>query len=126
MIGGIFNFGQCSSGSNDYIYKFKNIKLTKSLIVDLDFNLLVKEPLQINSIWTIPKNVNEFDLNFIIKGENECPIKNGVNIKINEIANEYRLDLLKPNTVYINNLINRNIITVNAGGYYTRKMQWRY
>ena len=115
LTGGIFNFGECSSGSNDYIYKFKNTQLTKSLIVDLDFNLLVKEPLQINSICTIPKNVNEFDLNCVIKGENECPIKDGVFIKINEITDESRLDLLKPNTIYINNLINRNFITMKAG-----------
>ena len=110
--GGAINFGKCDS--NDFIYTFANTKLTNTLSQDLSFILAINAPIQTNSLCKIPSKTSTFNLECVIKGESQCPISDPTLLKIEEITTEKKLDLIKPNSLYINNFINKNIIELKA------------
>ena len=111
--GGAINFGKCDS--NNFIFIFANTKLTNQLSQDLSFNLSIKEPIQTNSLCKTHSKTSTFNLECIIKGESQCPISDPTLLKIEEITSETKLNLIKPNSLYINNFINKNIIELKAG-----------
>ena len=113
LFGGNIEYGNCVSF--DFIFNFPNTKLTNALSKEIKFNLTVKEPIEQNSLCTIPANSKEFDLKCIVKGDTNCPIDDATSLRIEEIIDEKKLDLIKPNALYINNFINKNTITLKAG-----------
>ena len=113
LTGGLLNYGKCES--NSYIFTFTNTKLSKELLSETTFNLEIIEPEKMDSICTIPKNSKDFDLKCTINGDKNCPLSDEYSLVIKEITEEIQNDSLKPNTLYINNLKNRNIITINGG-----------
>ena len=113
LFGGNIEYGNCVSF--DFIFNFPNTKLTNALSKEIKFNLTVKEPIEQNSLCTIPANSKEFDLKCVVKGDTDCPIDDATSLRIEEIIDEKKLDLIKPNALYINNFINKNTITLKAG-----------
>jgi hypothetical protein len=113
LFGGNIEYGNCVSF--DFIFNFPNTKLTNALSKEIKFNLTVKEPIEQNSLCTIPANSKEFDLKCVVKGDTNCPIDDATSLRIEEIIDEKNLDLIKPNALYINNFINKNTITLKAG-----------
>ena len=76
---------------------------------------MINAPIKANSECKIPSSSSTFNLECAIKGENECPIKDPTLLKIEEITTEKQLDLINPNSFYIDNFINKNIIELKAG-----------
>ena len=112
--GGLLNFGNCEHDSKDYIFYFNNTILTYEISDDIEFSLNIKEPSEMNSKCTIPKNSKEFSLNCIINGKDDCPISDYNSLKIEEIIEEIQISFSQ-NTCYIKNLRNRNFILLKAG-----------
>ena len=111
--GGAINFGQCQS--TNFVFSFNHTKLTNELSGNVNFNISITEPLKSVSSCTIPKSKTEFDLQCVIKGEDTCPISDPTLLKIEEINTEELLEFSRPNALYINNFINKNIIELKAG-----------
>ena len=65
-------------------------------------------------ICTIPKNVKDFNLSCIIKGENTCPLTDKYSLIIKEI-DEGKIKSDKKNTIYLSNFKNREKIEIIAG-----------
>ena len=113
LYGGTINTGRCQS--TNFVFNFPHTKLTNALSDNINFNISIKEPVQSKSSCMIPKGSTEFDLECIIKSDSECPITDPDSLKIEEIDDEQSLELIKPNALYITNLININIIELKAG-----------
>ena len=111
--GGAINFGKCQS--TNFVFNFTHTKITNALSDNINFDILITEPVQTTSSCLIPKAATEFDLECIIKFDSECPIIDPLSLKIEEITEEKSLDLIKPNALYINNFINNNVIELKAG-----------
>ena len=107
-------FGECDS--DEYIFTFKNSHISSELLSEISFNLTI-ESIESNygvSICTIPKNIKDFNLSCIIKGENTCPLTDKYSLIIKEIAEE-KIKSDNKNTIYLNNFKNREKIEIIAG-----------
>ena len=113
LTGGNINLGKCDS--TNFIFNFSNSNITNILSNDISFNLSITEPLQTNSLCIIPKNSENFDLKCTIQGKDECPISDKTLLKFEEISEEKKFDLIRPNALYINNLYNKKITRIKAG-----------
>ena len=113
LTGGLLNYGECESDT--YKFKFIDTTITKTLPDDTYFDLQIEEPLKINSSCKIPGNRNNFTLNCMIKDKDICPMEDKYSLKINEIINEKKEDIIKPNTIYLKEFENRKIILIKGG-----------
>ena len=115
LTGGLLNYGKCGSDSYEYIFTFTNTTLSKELLSEANFTLEITGPEKMNSMCIIPQNSKDFTLNCIIKGEEKCPLSDEYSLLIKEINEEIQNDSIKPNTIYIKNLKNRNITIIKGG-----------
>ena len=115
LTGGLLNFGKCLPDSVNYTFNFTNTILSKELLSKFNFELEIEKPSKMKSICIIPQNSKDFTLNCTINGVKECPLSDEYSLKIKEIKEEYILNSTSKNTIYIKNMINRNIITINSG-----------
>ena len=95
-------FGKCES--DKYIFIFKNSHIASELLSEISFNLTIEsiESTYGVSICTIPKNIKDFNLSCIIKGENTCPLTDKYSLIIKEI-DEGKIKSDKKNTIYLSN-----------------------